>query len=197
VITDCNMPEMDGYELTRRIRSSESRSGRRRVPIIACTANALGGEAANCFAAGMDDYLAKPVLLAQLDEKLARWLPHDESSPMPPPSGGPIERSALAEITGGDPVVEREMLAQFLRYGLEDAGSLRIAIASRDMETAVRSAHRMKGAAAAIGAQRLAAASARIEASGKAHDWAAMLAGMEEFDLRMGELEAHLAVRES
>src|SRR5207253_5726057 len=53
VITDCNMPEMDGYELARNIRAREVRNGAERMPIIACTANALAGEAANCFAAGM------------------------------------------------------------------------------------------------------------------------------------------------
>jgi CheY-like chemotaxis protein/HPt (histidine-containing phosphotransfer) domain-containing protein len=197
IITDCNMPEMDGYELARRIRVSEARTGRRRVPIIACTANALGGEAANCFDAGMDDYLAKPVLIAQLSEKIARWLPLEGPSPVPPPPGGPIERSALAEISGGDPEVEREMLAQFLRFGLEDARSLRVAIAGRDVETVVRSAHRMRGSSSSVGALRLAAASGRIEASGKARDWAAILAGMEEFEHEMGALEAHLAEKET
>src|SRR5205085_6249305 len=75
MITDCNMPEMDGYELARNIRAREARNGSTRMPIIACTANALAGEAANCFAAGMDDYLAKPVSLEQLREKITQWLP--------------------------------------------------------------------------------------------------------------------------
>jgi len=75
VITDCHMPQMDGYELARSIRKLESEAGRKRVPIVACTANALPGEAEACLAAGMDDCLVKPVELPQLLEKLEQWLP--------------------------------------------------------------------------------------------------------------------------
>src|SRR6185312_9967115 len=58
IFTDCNMPVMDGYRMSEAIRARESASGAARVPIIACTANAMRGDAARCFAAGMDDYLA-------------------------------------------------------------------------------------------------------------------------------------------
>ncbi len=83
VITDCHMPEMDGYELTRRIRQLEAGSGGKRTPIIACTANALYGEVEICLAAGMDDYLAKPIELSRLLEKLDRWLPIPERTDLP------------------------------------------------------------------------------------------------------------------
>jgi CheY-like chemotaxis protein len=75
VILDCNMPGMDGYELARNVRRIESENDLARTPIIACTANAMVGEADACLAAGMDDYLAKPVQLRSLREKLDRWLP--------------------------------------------------------------------------------------------------------------------------
>ncbi|HEX7466460.1 MAG TPA: ATP-binding protein, partial [Usitatibacter sp.] len=75
VITDVNMPEMDGYELARRIREVEAGKGLPRTPIIACTANAMGGESQKCLAAGMDDYVAKPTQIPQLAQKLDRWLP--------------------------------------------------------------------------------------------------------------------------
>ncbi|MGZ5080495.1 MAG: ATP-binding protein [Usitatibacter sp.] len=81
VITDVNMPEMDGYELTRRIREVEAATGRARTPIIACTANAMDGEAEKCLAAGMDDYIAKPTQIPQLAEKLDHWLPVGLLSP--------------------------------------------------------------------------------------------------------------------
>ena len=82
VITDCIMPEMDGYELTRTIRKIEASSGLIRTPILACTAIALGGEAAACVAAGMDDYLSKPVELKRLAAKLDQWLPLPKAAPL-------------------------------------------------------------------------------------------------------------------
>src|SRR5207248_1749276 len=81
VLTDCNMPGMDGHELTRRIREQEAQRGSARVPIVACTANALDGEAQACLAAGMDDYLVKPIELGELALRLDRWRPMPQTLP--------------------------------------------------------------------------------------------------------------------
>ncbi len=75
VLMDCQMPEMDGFECTRRWRGVEHAERRARLPIVALTANALAGDRENCLAAGMDDYLAKPITAARLAEVLARHLP--------------------------------------------------------------------------------------------------------------------------
>lgn len=75
LITDCHMPRLDGYELARRIRAAEAdRPGHPRIAIVAMTANALTGERERCAAAGMDDYLPKPVTLHQVSTLLAQWL---------------------------------------------------------------------------------------------------------------------------
>jgi len=74
IITDCHMPEMDGYELTFRIREQERAMASRRLPIIAWTANVLVEEEEHCRAAGMDDLLTKPTELTDLRAMLLRWL---------------------------------------------------------------------------------------------------------------------------
>lgn len=74
ILMDCQMPEIDGFEATRRIRAHEKE---RRIPIIALTASALSGEREHCLSAGMDDYLSKPVRSDLLLEKLRTWLPQE------------------------------------------------------------------------------------------------------------------------
>lgn len=76
VLMDCQMPEMDGYEATRRIRSGNRQDLDAQIPIVALTAHALKGADDDCFAAGMNDYIAKPVMPETLAETLQKWLPH-------------------------------------------------------------------------------------------------------------------------
>lgn len=73
VLMDCGMPEMDGYEATRRIRNAEAGIGNSRIPVIACIADAMSGDRDKCMQAGMDDYLSKPIQPAAVAEMLAKW----------------------------------------------------------------------------------------------------------------------------
>ncbi|MEK6211575.1 MAG: ATP-binding protein, partial [Pseudomonadota bacterium] len=184
VITDCNMPEMDGYELARSIRRLESANGGGRTPIIACTANALGGEAETCFAAGMDDYLAKPVELTQLLKKLDQWLPIPEAGAAPSEqsanrsntsapgaAAAPVDRSVLAEISGGDAAAERDILLDFRRVNDEDVTMLKQAVANSDIPQVTRASHRIKGACKMVGAMGLASVCEHIEHASRANDW--------------------------
>ena len=74
------MPEMDGFEATRRIRERER--GRRRIPIVAMTANAMVGDREKCIEAGMDDHFPKPVRMEALRRTLSRWLPAGALTPL-------------------------------------------------------------------------------------------------------------------
>ena len=98
VFMDCQMPEMDGYEASRAIRAAE-RAGAsgRRVPIVALTANALQGDREQCLAAGMDDYLAKPITKDAFGASLRRW-----GAQGGPPTDGSIDATALAALAAID-----------------------------------------------------------------------------------------------
>jgi len=74
VLADCHMPVMDCFEMTAKIRAEERARQASQTPIVAITANALQGEDRKCFAAGMSDYLSKPVELKRLDEMISRWI---------------------------------------------------------------------------------------------------------------------------
>jgi DNA-binding response OmpR family regulator len=100
VLMDCHMPDIDGLEATRAIRAAEALHGDgRRIPIIAVTADALPENRAACLAAGMDDFLSKPVDLTQLGDALNRWTATDGGSTAPdaqPTTAdpGPIRRQS-------------------------------------------------------------------------------------------------------
>ncbi|MDM0066369.1 response regulator [Variovorax sp. J31P207] len=206
VITDCHMPHMDGYELARAIRSEEAGSGGgSRVPIVACTANALQGEAEACLAAGMDDFLVKPVELARLTEKLDRWLPLPLAPPTPAapggagpaiaPAAGPIDEALLAAKCGGDGSMVEEVLATFRRTCEDDSAGLRQAVAADDAAQATQFAHRMAGAGKMVGALAFAAACETIDRASRNGDWKAVLAGMPAFEQEQNRLVDYFAGR--
>ncbi|HYH19279.1 MAG TPA: response regulator, partial [Azospirillum sp.] len=170
LITDCHMPRLDGYELSRQIRAAEREAGGGHIPIIAMTANALAGEMERCVAAGMDDYIAKPVTLKQLASALNRWLGEGsatapaEAPAVPPETAAPVLDLAHVRATFGALDANAvEMLGFFIETTQPLLDEASAALARGDLEAARSAAHAAAGAARTAGATAFAAACSDLE----------------------------------
>jgi two-component system, sensor histidine kinase and response regulator len=164
VFMDCRMPEMDGYEATRRIRDAEVGGGQH-TPIVAMTANATEGEAERCLTVGMDDYLAKPVRPAQLAATLERWAPQMTNG-----AGEAIDRTALDALAAVDPEVVREVIELFQETSAEQFRGIESALAQGDGSALRRAAHTLRGGALTVGACRVAEVCEQLERLRRSED---------------------------
>jgi CheY-like chemotaxis protein len=163
VLMDCQMPVMDGFTATARIREAEHAQGLgKRLPIIALTANVMSEDREHCIAAGMDAHWGKPIVPSQLADCLARYLGdrkalHD------------VDLDALRELTGGDVDFERELIATFVASGDKCLAEIIAAVHACDFEAIGKRAHALKGASANIHAHRLSAAASNLESAARAN----------------------------
>jgi signal transduction histidine kinase/CheY-like chemotaxis protein/HPt (histidine-containing phosphotransfer) domain-containing protein len=182
VLMDCQMPKLDGYQTTRRVREWEHRAGRDRTPIIAVTANAMNGDAAKCFQAGMDLYLSKPFTLDQLYEALESFAPQAEGvidpTPSSPstPSTPSTDSSALDERViiriremqrPGNPDLFARMSNLYRPNStmlIERAGEF---IRAQDYGGLAQTAHALKSSSGSIGATGLADLCRQLEENAK------------------------------
>jgi PAS domain S-box-containing protein len=179
LIADCHMPDIDGYELTRSIRRIEAANpNRKRTPIVGYTANASKDSRDLCTAAGMDDALIKPVPLRVLAGKIRTWLPGVsgslEADFAAPVAGadvaGPVDWSALREITGDDDAFGREMLEAFVSQKTPETLQLYSLIDDGELADVASRAHRLKGAARTVAAQPLAEVFEAVETAARTGD---------------------------
>ena len=182
VLMDIRMPRMDGFAATRQVRASEP--GDTRVPIIAMTASALEGERERCLAAGMDDFLTKPVDSARLHRVVQRWADGGVSTAPTPPS------PALAPVTGphpgpADEVVDTERIemlhemvkdgeslfqrssGNFITNAPEHLTAIGAAVERSDAPELLATAHKLKGSALNLGLPRVGAAALDLEERGR------------------------------
>jgi CheY-like chemotaxis protein/HPt (histidine-containing phosphotransfer) domain-containing protein len=175
ILADIHMPLMDGYELTRQIRAEEVERGQARTPIVAVTANAMRGEEERCLAVGMDAYLAKPVALGRLRAILQRWLPLNQEEMEGSARRGrrrraAIDRSVLGAWLGDDPTEVNALLSRFRTSADESERAIETTWRSGDLAGLAAAAHRLKGAAQAVGAAAVGRAASILERAGLAGD---------------------------
>jgi len=175
VLMDCQMPVMDGFEATHRIRNLTRREWAD-IPIIAVTANAMSGDRDRCLREGMNDYLAKPVELGPLQDVLAKWLPASragDGAQTPEPFGDQaaetiFDSEALLRRVMGDRQLASKVIKGFLDSAPAQLDNLRTRLAEADGPGTRSQAHQIKGAAATVGAEGLSAIALAIEREGAA-----------------------------
>ncbi|MDX8122161.1 response regulator [Janthinobacterium sp. GMG2] len=209
ILMDCQMPEMDGFEATRRLRRMETEQGRSRTPIIALTANAILGDRELCLDAGMDDYLAKPYTRAALLEVLARWRP----SPAAPAAAetltvttevAPVESAAILDAAAlqnlramrrpGRPDVLGRIIDLFYSDAPRLLGQLEVAAEASDAAALQLAAHTLKSSCANVGALGLSATCREIEQYARGNDVGSALHHIRGIQQELDRVLAALAI---
>jgi PAS domain S-box-containing protein len=201
LLTDLQMPFVDGYELARNIRAAEASSGTgRHLPVIALSASAVRDEAERSRMAGMDDYLTKPLQLDRLSEVLEKWI-----GPAAPPAQADEQVKATDEpgdqvfdvavlhaLVGDDARIVRALLGEFLDATWPLAGQLRSAAVAGDLQQAAAVSHRLKSSARSVGALTLGRLAGAMETAATGDDHDRVLRLVEEIFMALSLVEKRI-----
>ena len=190
ILMDCQMPILDGFGATKLIRQREADAQAstavdsptaRHIPIMALTANAMSGDRERCLAAGMDDYLTKPIRKEELKGALDRWIQTSQpsramDSGSPPPPNTPtatdsfpmiFDTATMLRNIGGDRELLDQLIVLFLQRYQSMLENIRIALAGQDQRAIEQAAHLLKGTAGNLCAPEVVLAAGRLEALGR------------------------------
>ena len=177
VLMDCQMPLMDGFEATRKIRTGETHAQRPPVPIIAITANALPGDRERCLAAGMTDFISKPFTLRKLQAVLqaVTGVSGDLTQASKPRNRTDVHDLPVVEVgqieelrSLGRPQIVRQAILLFLKQAVQKLDELDAAMDGADLAQTEQAAHALKSSSLSLGGRRFAAAAADCEEAARA-----------------------------
>lgn len=204
LIVDVSMPVMDGYDFTKYFRQWEEAQrdqNRSRTPVIALTANVTADDAQKCIAAGMDDYMSKPLTLARLTQMLLKWLGDTDAEPrsavpdgrgeLTEDSRSPIDFDELSEILGTDDTAEqKEYLLEYVSHAQGFVAELDDSLNAQDRNAIRATAHSACGSARYAGARSLAETYFSIETSAQDATWADLSKSIETTKEQLARVES-------
>jgi len=196
VLMDCEMPEMDGYEATARIRAPETGVRNPRIPIIAVTADAMVGDRNKCIAAGMNDYLTKPIEPEELTAALTKWVVSpgegdpDSSTGRSEPVTPVFDEEQLMRRLMGNRALAGKLIAGFLQDAPDKLSRLRGMVDAGDAAGVRAQAHALKGAAATLAADALRDTAMELQTAGASGDLASSATLLPLLENRFEQLKA-------
>ncbi len=205
LLTDCHMPEMDGFELATAVRKLDD-ANKANIPIVAVTANALSGEAGRCVAAGMNDCLSKPVSLDAMSNTLRKWLSGDKTTQTSSAEQTPhqnkdnfissevedVDKCVLEDLVGADDQVILSLLDSFIKNAQALLIELNEACANTQAEAFENAAHTLSGSAKTAGANRVAKTIDEIRNAVTKLDWHAVDEAMPQLEIAVTRVKIRI-----